>query len=420
MHLPGYFEFCCPVQIIAGHRAIDQLPALLKKRNVRKPMIVTDQGVVEARLVDLVVAAISQTVAIGQVVDDIPSDPDLKIVQRIAGRYRESGCDGLVAVGGGSVMDAAKGTNLLVSEKMDDLSQLAGSGHLDGPLRPLIAIPTTAGTGSEVTQVAVITDHERHLKIPFSSRYLMPDAAVLDSRMTLTLPSWITAATAMDALTHAIEAFTCLAKNPISDAHALLAIEIIRKNLIDVLTGEENAQRRLALSVSANLAGVAFSNSMVGMVHALGHATGAVCGVPHGNCMAILLPYGLEYNLHKNGHLTAQLLLPLAGAKVLAQTPSHLRARQVIATIRQMNQTLHRITRGKHARYFGEITGPDGISQVPIEKINDIADIAMRDGALLYNPEELDHEDLVMVMSNARSGIPLDRSRIRKGTLQIR
>ena len=420
MHLPGYFEFCCPVQIVAGHRAIDNLPALLKMRNVRKPMIVTDQGVVKARLVDIVVGAISQSVAIGLVVDDVPSDPDLKIVRRIAGRYRESGCDGLVAVGGGSVMDAAKGTSLLVSEKKDDLVQLAGSGHLKRPLQPLIVIPTTAGTGSEVTQVAVITDHERHLKIPFSSRYLMPDAAVLDSRMTLTLPPAITAATAMDALTHAIEAFTCLAKNPISDAHALLAIEIIRENLISVLSDKENAQRRLALSVAANLAGVAFSNSMVGMVHALGHATGAVCNVPHGNCMAILLPYGLEYNMHKNGHLTAQLLLPLAGAKILAQTPTHLRARQVIASIRQMNQTLHRITNGGHARFFGEITGPDGICQVPIEKLEDIADIAMRDGALLYNPEELDHDDLVMVMSSAWSGIPLDRSRIRKGTLQIR
>jgi len=420
MHLPGYFEFCCPVQIIAGHRAIDNLPALLKKRHVRKPMLVTDQGVLGARLVDVVTAAISQSVAIGQVVDDIPSDPDLETVRRIARCYRKNDCDGLVAVGGGSVMDAAKGANLLVSEKKDDLLWLAGSGHLKRPLRPLFTIPTTAGTGSEVTQVAVITDHDRHVKLPFASRYLMPDAAVLDSRMTLTLPPPVTAATAMDALTHAIEAFTCLAKNPISDAHALFAIELIRENLIAVLNDADDAKGRLALAVAASLAGVAFSNSMVGLVHALGHATGAVCGVPHGNCMAVLLPYGLEYNMHKNGHLTAQLLLPLAGPRIVAQTPTHLRARQVISVIRRMNQSLHRITNRQHARCFSEITGADGLCQVSIEKIDHIADIAMRDGALLYNPEELDHDDLVMVMSNAWSGTPLDMGRIKKGKLQIR
>ena len=138
MHLPGYFEFCCPVQIIAGHRAIDNLPALLKKRHVRKPMLVTDQGVVGARLVDVVTAAISQSVAIGQVVDDIPSDPDLETVRRIARCYRENDCDGLVAVGGGSVMDAAKGANLLVSEKKMICSGLPVPVILKGPCGPFL------------------------------------------------------------------------------------------------------------------------------------------------------------------------------------------------------------------------------------------------------------------------------------------
>jgi alcohol dehydrogenase len=238
--------------------------------------------------------------------------------------------------------------------------------------------------------------------------------------MTLTLPPVITAATAMDALTHAVEAYTCLAKNPLSDAHALLAIELIGQNLVNVVKQPDDANGRLALAVGATLAGVAFSNAMVGMVHALGHAVGAVCGVPHGTCMAILLPYGLEYNMHKNGELTAELLLPLAGARMYTQTPAHLRAEQTVAVIRQLNQRLHQDTGGRHARFFKEIKGPDGSSRVPVEKLEAIAEKAIGDGAILCNPEELDHDDLVMVMSHAWAGTPLDRNLVNKGSLQIR
>jgi len=420
MYVPGYYEFFCPVKIVAGHQALEKIPRLLGGLNAHHPMIITDKGVVAAGLVDILLAAITPGVRIGAVEDDVPPDSDLKTVNRLAGVYRESGCDALVAVGGGSVIDTAKGVNIVVSENVDDLMQFSGAGNLTRPLKPLVAIPTTAGTGSEVTLVAVIADPARNLKMPFTSYFLMPDIAVLDPRMTLTLPPAITAATAMDALTHAIEAYTCLAKNPLSDAHAQLAIELIGQNLLKVINEPENANGRLALAVAATLAGVAFSNAMVGMVHTLGHSVGAVCGVPHGISMAILLPYGLEYNMHKNGHLTAQLLLPLSGARVYAQTPAHLRAQHAIAAIRQLNQRLHQGTGGRHARFFKEITSPDGSARVPAESIEAIADKALGDGSILCNPEELDRDDLVMVMSHAWAGTPLDRDLVKKGGLQIR
>jgi len=420
MYVPGYYEFFCPVNTVAGHQALEKIPRLLGGLNAHHPMIITDKGVVAAGLVDILLAAITPGVRIGAVEDDVPTDSDLKTVNRLAGVYRESGCDALVAVGGGSVIDTAKGVNVVVSENVDDLMQFSGAGNLTRPLKPLVAIPTTAGTGSEVTFVAVIADPARNLKMPFTSYFLMPDIAVLDPRMTLTLPPAITAATAMDALTHAIEAYTCLAKNPFSDAHAQLAIELIGQNLLKVINEPDNADGRLALAVAASLAGVAFSNAMVGMVHTLGHSVGAVCSVPHGTSMAILLPYGLEYNMHKNGHLTAQLLLPLSGARVYAQTPAHLRAQHAIAAIRQLNQRLHQETGGRHARFFKEITSPDGSARVPVESIEAIADKAMGDGSILYNPEELDRDDLVMVMSHAWAGTPLDRDLVKKGRLQIR
>jgi len=152
----------------------------------------------------------------------------------------------------------------------------------------------------------------------------------------------------------------------------------------------------------------------VGMIHTLGHAVGGVCGAPHGACMAVLLPYGLEYNLHKNGEHTAELLLPLAGAEIYAQTPRHLRAEKVIAHIRQLNLELHQATAGRHARFLNEVTGADGAPMVPRELLAAIAEKAVDDGSIFYNPEELDRDDCRMVLEAAWEGIPLDPGRILK------
>jgi len=412
LHIPGYYEYCCRVNVVAGHDGLEKIPALLERVQAARPLIVTDRGVAGAGLIDVVTAALGNQVAIGGVEDDVPQDSSLEAVQRIAEAYRANGCDAIIAVGGGSVLDTAKGANIMVSEETDDLMAFSGVGKLKRRLKPLIAIPTTAGTGSETTLVAVIKDHARHQKMPFVSYFLLPDAAVLDPRMTLTLPPAITAATAMDALTHAVEAYTCLAKNPLSDGNAVSAIELIARNLMTVMQQPDNRDGRLALAVAATLAGMAFSNAMVGMVHNIGHATGAVCGVPHGTCMAILLPYGLEYNQHRNGHLTAELLFHLEGAEVYAHTPRDQRAAQVIAHIREMNQSLHAITQGQHARCLRETYDRDGNRAVPFERLPEISAAAKNDPAILLNPEDLDDEDYMMVLEHAWDGSPLNRADI--------
>ena len=415
MDMPGYYEFCCRVKIISGHDALEKIPDTLAQLNAGRPMIVTDKGVVGAGLIDIVVNAISNGVNIRAIADDVPSDSDLRIVNSLARLYREKGCDSLIAIGGGSVMDTAKGINIVVSEEADDLMKFSGANALKRALRPLIAIPTTAGTGSEVTLVAVVKDHEKHLKMAFVSNFLLPDASIVDSRMTLTLPPAITAATGMDALSHAVEAYTCLAKNPLSDAHALAAIRLISDNLLKVMVNPGDKKGRLGMSSAATLAGIAFGNSMVGMVHTLGHSVGSVCGVPHGACMAILLPYGLEYNMHKNGHLTAELLFPLAGPEVYAGTPNEERAEKVIALIRRMNQDLYEATGGRHARFFKEVLDREGKEMVAKEKLLDIAKTALSDGSIFYNPEDLDYNDFLMVLEVAWEGKPLDIGLIKKG-----
>ncbi|MDO9515188.1 MAG: iron-containing alcohol dehydrogenase [Syntrophales bacterium] len=413
MYLPEYYEFCCRVKVISGHNALEKIPESLAKMHAARPLIITDKGVSEAGLVDIVLDAIRDEVAVGATADDVPQDSSLKVVNRLADVYRDNDCDSIIAVGGGSVMDTAKGVNIVVSENAHDLMKFSGAGALKRALKPLVVIPTTSGTGSEATLVAVVKDHERHLKMAFVSYFLLPDVAILDSRMTLTLPPFITAATAMDAMAHAVEAYTGLAKNPLSDASALAAISLISSNLMGVMENPSDREGRLALANAATLAGAAFSNSMVGVVHTLGHATGSVCGVPHGMCMAILLPYGLEYNMHKNAHFTEELLVPLAGAEVYAATPKHLRAEQVVAHIRKMNQDLHDATAGRHARFLGEVKDGGGRQVVPREKLEDIAEAALDDGSIFYNPEECDYEDFLMILRTAWEGTPLDRGLIK-------
>jgi len=408
MYNPGYYEFFCGVKTVAGHQALERIPALLEGLGASKPMIVTDKGVAAAGLVAIVEGAMASGMPAVVVEDDVPVDSDVGTVHRIASVYRSTGCDALIAVGGGSVMDTAKGVNIMVSEEAESLLDFSGAGVLKRPLKPLVAVPTTAGTGSEVTMVAVISDSSVNRKLLFTSHYLLPDIAVLDPRMTLTLPPHLTAATAMDALSHAIEAYTCLSKNPISDAFAMEAVSLISKHLMSVVNRPEDQEGRLALAMAANFAGIAFSNSMVGMVHTLGHSVGGVCHVPHGTCMSILLPYGLEYNMHKNGRWTGELLYPIAGDAVYAATPVDKRAEKAVACIRELNQALYETTGGLHSRFFKEVTGRDGNLAVTRDDLPVIAQTALGDGSIFYNPEELAFDDALMVMEAAWAGDSLD------------
>ncbi|HPA71583.1 MAG TPA: iron-containing alcohol dehydrogenase [Spirochaetota bacterium] len=419
MILPGYYEYCCRVKTVAGHRALEKISPELARMNAKKPMVITDKGVAGAGLIKLVTSAIKSArgakVSVGAVYDNVPPDSDLKMVQEVAKLYRAKNCDSIIAVGGGSVLDTAKGVNILVSLGGDSLMRYAGAGAVKKKLRPMIAVPTTSGTGSEMTLVAVIADHERSVKLPFVSYFLLPDVAVLDSRMTKTLPPALTASTGMDAMTHACEAYTCMAKNPVSDSNAMEAIRLIAENILNVVKKPNDMEGRLALANASALAGMAFSNSMVGMVHMLGHATGGACGVPHGTCMSIYLPYGLEYNLHRNGHLTAELLLPLAGPEVYAATPKAERAHKAIAVIRKLNEDLHHATGGRHARFLKEIMGRDGKQMVPKEKLAAIANTAMGDASQFYNPEDVDYNDAMMVLEHAYEGTHLDNKKVKKG-----
>lgn len=391
--IPTYYEFYNPVKIISGKKALDNIPYELEQMGVKRPLVVTDKGVVKAGLVKILKDAFKGSgMTIGAVYDDTPADSSLQAVKEIAALYRENNCDSLIALGGGSPIDTAKGVNIVITEEADDLMQFVGAERLTKKMKPLVVIPTTAGTGSEVTLVAVIADTERNVKMLFTSYHLLPNVAVLDPRMTLTAPAKITAATGMDALTHAMEAYYCIQKNPMSDAYALGAIQLIRDNLIRAVEKGKDDKARLAMANAATMAGAAFSNSMVGIVHGIGHAVGAVSHVPHGVAMSILLPFGLEYNLDKSEEHIGELLFAIASPEEYAATSKEQRANRTIDHVRDLQKKLF------------ELSGlPMTLKDAGVEKnqLEAIAKTATGDGALTFNPVEVEYDDILRVLHEA-------------------
>lgn len=389
-----YYDFFCPVKLLAGEQALEQLASELTSLGAHRPLLLTDKGVNATGLATLLANVLAEgELPVAAIWDEIPADSSTAVVERIAKRYRELDCDSLVALGGGSVIDTAKAVNILTSMGGDHLLDYSGAGCLTRPLKPLAVVPTTAGTGSEVTLVAVIKDEASGRKVPFTSPFLLPQLAVLDPRLTQGLPLNITAATAMDAMTHAIEAFIGTAKNPVSDALALMAVEKIASALPQIIHDPQNKQLRLQLAEGSTLAGMAFSNSMVGLVHALGHSLGARCHLPHGLCMNLFLPTVLDYNRPEVDSELARLLLPLVGAERFAATPAHQRAEATITAIRTLRDSLWQAV--KLPRTMSEA----GVSDRSL--LTEIRDLAVNDGALLFNRKDADREQLLTLLERA-------------------
>ncbi len=390
----GYFEFHNPVRILAGAGALDAISNQLERLGVARPLLVTDKGVTQAGLVDLMLKAASGSrLRFAAVYDDVPPDSGTATVGKAVAAYRNARCDGIVALGGGSVIDTAKALNVLAAKGGDDLAAYAGAGVIRGRLKPFVVIPTTSGTGSECTLVAVIRDDERDRKLLFVSDSLQPDAAIVDPRLTIGLPPLPTAATGMDALSHAIEASYCLGKNPLSDAYAFSAIEIIARDLERVVRHPADPDGRFSLALASTMAGIAFSNSMVGLVHSLGHAAGGVCHVPHGVAMTVFLPGVMEYNLGKRAAEIGRLLEPLSDGETYRDTPEAERPAAAIERVRSLRERLH------DAAGLPRTLSETG--KVRREDLPAIARAALDDAAMAFNPEEADYGDCLRLLEAA-------------------
>jgi alcohol dehydrogenase class IV len=280
-------------KLITGPAAIEQLAAELTRLNINNPLIVTDAILVKTGTVDLALAQLGGR-AYG-VFDQVKPEPEVSIVEDCTRAYRQGGHDGLMGLGGGSAIDIAKGVAAYVGHD-GPLAELFGVDQVKRKGPPLIAIPTTAGTGSEVTNVAIFSDKEAQLKKGIVSDYLLPDVALVSPIMTLTCPRSVTAASGVDALVHAIESYLSVNRSLITDSLALGAIKLIVKALPKAYANPADLIAREQMATASLMAGMAFGNAGVGAVHALAYPLGGRFNIAHGVSNALLLPYVMAWN----------------------------------------------------------------------------------------------------------------------------
>lgn len=288
--------FRVPQVVITGSGSSKQVGEECKKLSLKKALIVTDQNLVKLGIPDGVKESLEQNGVGHATYDGVNTEPVAEYVQEGLEAFRENGCDFLLAVGGGSPIDTAKAVSAMAINR-GSIEDYMGQGKIPEKGRPVIAVPTTAGTGSEVTPFSIITDAKRDVKMLIGSPFLTPAIAIVDPQLTLTLPQDITAATGIDALTHAIEAYVSVKAQPMSDVLALAAIELIAGNLKQVWSDGKNLEAREKTMMGSLMAGMAFSNSSVALVHGMARPIGAYFHVRHGASNAALLDAVMEFSL---------------------------------------------------------------------------------------------------------------------------
>ena len=288
--------FRVPQVVITGTGSSKQVGEECKKLGLKKALIVTDQNLVKLGIPDGVRESLEQNGVGHATYDGVNTEPVAEYVQEGLEAFRGNGCDFLLAVGGGSPMDTAKAVSAMATNR-GPIEDYMGQGKIPEKGRPVIAVPTTAGTGSEVTPFSIITDTKRDVKMLIGSPFLTPAIAIVDPQLTLTLPQDITAATGIDALTHAIEAYVSVKAQPMSDVLALAAIELIAGNLKQAWSDGKNLEAREKTMMGSLMAGMAFSNSSVALVHGMARPIGAYFHVRHGASNAALLGAVMEFSL---------------------------------------------------------------------------------------------------------------------------
>ncbi len=284
--------------IFTGAGAIDKAPESLKNNGLKKPLIVTDKGIAKVGLLAKVEEVLKQSGLEYAVYDGtVPNPTESNVTESIA-IYRKEGCDSIIGLGGGSSMDTAKACGVLATSGGDDIGAYCGIGLLKAPLPFYIAVPTTAGTGSESTCIAVITNTkgEHKVKVGVMDPRLLPAVAIIDPLLMTGLPPHITASTGMDAMTHAIEAYISLGASEYTDALAMGAIKLIFKYLRRAVGNGNDVEAREKMAYAQTMAGIAFSNGGLGIVHSLAHPLSAHYNIAHGDANAVILPYVLNFN----------------------------------------------------------------------------------------------------------------------------
>ncbi|WBP93497.1 iron-containing alcohol dehydrogenase [Mycolicibacterium neoaurum] len=343
-----------------------------------RPLLVTDPGLIEAGWVDELVAQLRAQGVQPQVWSALTPNP--KDHEITAGHefYRSQGCDVLIALGGGSVIDAAKGIAIL-SANGGDILDYAGVDKATMPIPPLVVLPSTSGTGADVSQFCIVTDTTRNTKITILGRALVPDVTVIDPRLLTTMPEWLNAATGLDALTHGIEAFVSLGHNQLTDHHALRSVVMVTENLVTTIEKPDDMSARVLMAQASLEAGLAFTNAILGAAHAMSHQVGGLLDLPHGVINGVLLPHVVRFNAEADPAPFATI----AGCLGIADTRA-----PALESALALADRLQELAR--------QVGVPRGLSDLGVreEDVAVLARNAMADACITTNPRAADEDQL--------------------------
>lgn len=374
------FDWSEPL-LLEGPGAIKKLPDLIKSKGLKNVLIVTDKGLMSLHILDGLFAKLEETGIEYVVYDGTQPNPTIDNIEDARQLYLDNNCEGVIAFGGGSPMDCAKATAARITNPKLPVRKMRGVLKLHHKLPPLFAVPTTAGTGSETTLAAVVTDPTTHEKNAINDPRLRPKYAVLDPELTIGLPPHITSTTGMDALTHAVEAYIGKSNVKSTEHYAELATRLIYANIEEVYNNGKNIEARNAMLKASYYAGMAFTRAYVGYVHAIAHNLGGFYGVPHGLANAIILPYVLEY-YGETAHARLAKLAVISGVKTDGTDAE--KAEAFIESIKQLNRNMNI---------------PDKFDMIKEEDIPTIVQRALKEGNPLYPvPKIMDAADCEAVI----------------------
>lgn len=365
MKIALYFLDWSEPELLTGPGCIRKLPSVIKNKGINNVMIVTDKGLMSLNLLDGLFEELKAQGINYVVYDGVQPNPSIENIEEARELYVSNGCEAMIAFGGGSPMDCAKAACARVVRPNKTIPQMRGVMKVMKKLPPFFAVPTTAGTGSETTVAAVVSNTQTHEKYAINDPSLRPKFAVLDPELTVGLPPKITSTTGLDALTHAVESYIGLSNVPSTKAYAEKAVDLIFKNLETAYNDGKNIEARNQMLLASFYAGMAFTRAYVGYVHAIAHNLGGMYGIPHGLANAVILPVVLE----EFGEKIYPSLAKLADIAGIAGQTTEEKAKNFIAEIFAMNERM---------------AIPTGFTQIEDKDIPTIVARAMKEAHPLY------------------------------------
>ena len=379
------FEFGLHTNLYYGVGRLKQLPEIIKQYNYKKVLICTDAGIKHSGGLDRLETILKTNEINYEVFSEVEPDPTIRVVKTVEQLYRKKNCDAIIGLGGGSSIDTAKGVSIAVANP-GDLSQYEGKNQIPNKGPDVIAIPTTAGTGSEITHATVLKDEERKYKMGILSSHLHPKAAILDPELLTTLPRGLAAVTGMDALSHAIESYTSNQAQPFTESLGLYAMELISKWLRPFVADRTNLEAASNMMLASTIAGAAFIWGRVAAVHALSHPLGGRYKVAHGLANSMLLPVVMDYNLSSNFEKFRRVAIALGedvdGLNVRDAASKSVKAVKELVSDLEVPTTLTAIN-----------------LELSDEEIKVVAEEAYSSGVAAANPKQVTVQDFISIIN---------------------